>query len=68
MCIFKKPPDPKPLPSPPSKSETQTESLRRSQQAKVGGMTRQDTNVTGGSASGTPVYTPAAGGKLILGT
>ena len=68
MCFMSKVPKPKPLPAPPNKLDTQVESLRRAQQLRAGGTTRQDTNVTGGKASATPVYTPAAGGKLILGT
>lgn len=68
MCFMSKVPKPKPLPPPPNKLDTQVEALRRTQQGRAGGLTRQDTNVTGGTASATPVYTPAAGGKLILGT
>jgi hypothetical protein len=67
MCIFPKVPKPKPLPPPPNKLDTQVESLRRTQQGRVGGMMRSDTNVTGGSATGAQVYTPAAGGKALLG-
>ena len=68
MCIFAKPPKPKPLPPPPNKLDTQADALRRTQQLRSGGLTRQDTNVTGGTAGAAQVYTPAAGGKLILGT
>lgn len=68
MCFMSKIPKPKPLPPPPNKLDTQVDALRRTQQAKSGGITRSDTNVTGGSASGAPVYTPAAGGKLLLGS
>lgn len=67
MCFSTKVPKPKPLPPPPNKLDTQTDALRRTQQMRAGGLTRSDTNVTGGKASATPVYTPAAGGKLILG-
>lgn len=68
MCFLPKIPKPKALPNPVNKLDTQLDALRRTQKAKAGGTTRSDTNVTGGTANTTPVYTPAAGGKLILGT
>lgn len=69
MCISMKPkiPKPKPLPPPPDKRDSQLEALRRTQFQRAGGTTRSDTNVTGGAAGQAPVYTPAAGGKLLLG-
>lgn len=67
MC-FPKPPSPKPLPPPPNKLDSQIDALRRTTQARVGGMTRTDTNVTGGIAGKAQVYTPAASGKPLLGS
>lgn len=67
MCFTPKIPKPQALPNPVNKLDTQVSALKRAQRSVFGGLTRSDTNVTGGSASGAPVYTPAAGGKLLLG-
>ena len=69
MCIkTPKIPKPKKPPPPPNKMDTQVDALRNTQQQRRGGTTRADTNVTGGMAGATPVYTPAAGGKTLLGS
>ena len=67
MCIFPKIPKPKDLPKTVSKLDTQVDALRRTMQQKAGGLTRSDTNVTGGKVGSATVYTPGAGGKLLLG-
>ena len=69
MCFGKtKIPSPKKLPPPPEKLDTMADALRNTAAQRRGGTTRADTKAAGDNPGFTPVYTPAAGGKTLLGS
>lgn len=67
MCFMPKMPRPKEPPPPVNKLDTQNDALRNLQARRAGGITRSDTNVTGGLAGTPTTATPAAGSRTILG-
>lgn len=55
-------------PPPPNKLDTLADALKNQQGRRIGGMSRGDTNVTGGTLGGVGnVIAPGAGGKTKLG-